>query len=58
MDAYNCLEDAKNAINNELPLDIVNIDLMEAIRHLGEITGSDASEEVINTVFSRFCVGK
>lgn len=39
-------------------LDIVLIDLTEAYNALGEITGKTATEDVVNSIFSRFCVGK
>ena len=39
-------------------LDIVLIDLAEAYNALGEITGKTATETVIDSIFSRFCVGK
>lgn len=40
------------------PLDIISLDIREAWRILGEITGETADEEIINEVFSKFCVGK
>ncbi len=39
-------------------LDIVLIDLTEAYNALGEITGKTATEDVVDSIFSRFCVGK
>ena len=39
-------------------LDLIEIDLREAFELLGEITGDSASDEIINTVFERFCLGK
>lgn len=42
----------------EFPLDLVSLDIREGWRILGEITGETADEEIINTVFSKFCVGK
>lgn len=43
---------------NNFPLDIISLDIREGWRILGEITGETADEEIINTVFSKFCVGK
>ena len=40
------------------PLDIAETDIREAWSALGEITGKTASEEIIEQIFSRFCVGK
>ena len=40
------------------PLDLVSLDIREGWRVLGEITGETADEEIINTVFAKFCVGK
>ncbi|MDE5789133.1 MAG: tRNA uridine-5-carboxymethylaminomethyl(34) synthesis GTPase MnmE [Clostridia bacterium] len=40
------------------PLDIISLDIREGWRILGEITGETADEEIINTVFAKFCVGK
>ena len=43
---------------NDFPLDIISLDIREGWRILGEITGETADEEIINTVFAKFCVGK
>lgn len=40
------------------PLDLISMDIREAWHILGEITGETADEEVISTVFAKFCVGK
>lgn len=42
----------------DFPLDLVSLDIREGWRVLGEITGETADEEIINTVFAKFCVGK
>ena len=41
-----------------MPLDLVSIDVKSAWDSLGEITGKTATEEIINNIFSKFCVGK
>ena len=50
----------KSATENleTLTLDIIAVDLKDAWYALGEITGETANEEIISTVFSKFCVGK
>ena len=39
-------------------LDLVSIDIKQAYLDLGEITGSTSSEEIIDAIFSKFCLGK
>ena len=53
-------EALKSAIANadRLTLDMLSVDLKEAWDSLGEITGETANEQIINTVFEKFCVGK
>lgn len=41
-----------------LPADFVSIDVMAAVTALGEITGETAGEDLLDTIFSQFCVGK
>lgn len=41
-----------------LPADFVSIDVMSAVTALGKITGESTSEDLLNAIFSQFCVGK
>ena len=52
------IEEAINNINNESPIDIVEMDIKNAWELLGEIIGETYTEELIDELFSRFCLGK
>ena len=56
-EALNSLKTAINAIDC-VPLDLVCADIKECWDKLGEITGTTASEDIVNEIFARFCVGK
>ena len=49
---------AADALDMGQPLDMASVDLWDAIRYLGEITGEDATETLITEIFANFCVGK
>ena len=57
-ECLNRLNDVKNALNNNMSLDIIEIDLRDIWNILGEITGESYSEELLDELFSKFCVGK
>ncbi|MEM8779497.1 MAG: tRNA uridine-5-carboxymethylaminomethyl(34) synthesis GTPase MnmE [Cyanobacteria bacterium P01_G01_bin.49] len=52
------LQQTQATIKNQLPLDFWTIDLRTAIQALGEITGEEVTESVLDRIFSRFCIGK
>tara|TARA_B100000073_G_scaffold226536_1_gene188921 strand:+ start:36 stop:1397 length:1362 start_codon:yes stop_codon:yes gene_type:complete len=52
------LDRSEQVAADGLPWDFWTIDLREAIRSLGEITGEELTESVLDRVFSRFCIGK
>ena len=56
--AINNLNQAINSLKLCMPVDIIAIGIKGALEDLGEITGEVASEEIINEIFSRFCLGK
>lgn len=56
--AKNSIEEALNGIENELPIDMITIDLQQAFDLLGEIIGQEYSEEIMDHLFANFCVGK
>lgn len=53
-----CLERGKEAFLEGRPPELLALDLREALSALGEITGETATEEVLDVIFSRFCIGK
>ena len=56
--AYQSLHDAEEGLKNELPIDMIEIDLKETFDLLGEIIGETYSEEILDHLFANFCVGK
>lgn len=52
------IKNALNSVKMGLPLDMISIDIQNAIQRLGEITGESVSEEVISGIFAKFCLGK
>ncbi|RHW48562.1 tRNA uridine-5-carboxymethylaminomethyl(34) synthesis GTPase MnmE [Bombilactobacillus bombi] len=56
--AQQALEDVKSGIKNQMPIDLVQIDMTNCWDKLGEITGESAPDELITQLFSQFCVGK
>ena len=51
-------KDAIIALQNNLPIDIIAINIKEILENLGKITGETVSEDIIKEIFSKFCLGK
>ena len=49
---------ANEALNMNMPIDIITIYIKEILEDLGEITGEVVTEDIINEIFSKFCLGK
>ena len=56
--ALKSLESAEEALEKDIPIDMIEIDLKETFDLLGNIIGIDYSEEIIDNLFKNFCVGK
>lgn len=57
-EAQNSLIMVKESILNEMPEDFYSIDLMNAYASLGKIIGEEVGEDLVNEIFSKFCMGK
>ncbi len=57
-DALNHVREAKKSLEDNMPIDIVSINIKEIMQDLGKITGDNVSEDVIKEIFSKFCLGK
>lgn len=57
-DALNSLKLVERSIENGMPEDFYSIDLTSAYASLGKIIGEEVDEDVVNEIFSKFCMGK
>ena len=57
-EAFDSLMLVKKSIEEGMPEDFYSIDLMNAYEELGAVTGETAGEDLINEIFSSFCMGK
>ena len=58
IDAEESMKKVVESIDSGMPEDFYSIDLMDAYEALGSITGESAGEDLINEIFSKFCMGK
>ena len=57
-EAYDSILMVKQSIENEMPEDFYSIDLMNAYEKLGSIIGEAVEDDLVNEIFSKFCMGK
>ena len=58
VDARDSLKQVKRSLEDQMPEDFYSIDLMSAYASLGTIIGEEIGEELVNEIFSKFCMGK
>jgi tRNA modification GTPase len=56
--AATSLEKVLSGIDNPITSDFLAIDIKQALYHLGEITGSISTDDLLDNIFSKFCIGK
>ena len=52
------IDEAINAAENDMYIDIISIYITNAMNYLAEITGNNVTDDVINEIFKKFCLGK
>jgi tRNA modification GTPase len=57
-DSLDALAAAKTAVANKIPHEMLLLDLYNALRPLDEITGATTTDDILNLIFSTFCIGK
>src|SRR5699024_2543570 len=57
-DALESMKKVIQSIDDGMPEDFYSIDLMDAYESLGSITGESVGEDLVNEIFSKFCMGK
>lgn len=58
IDAYESLKQVKRSLLDDMPEDFYSIDMMSAYASLGTIIGEEIGEDLMNEIFSKFCMGK
>ena len=58
MKSLNCLKNSIKAMKKKMSEEFPSADLKQAYNLIGEITGTSASDEIINGIFEKFCIGK
>ena len=56
--ACNNIDKAIDDVKQNLPIDIISINIINVLNDLGKITGENVTEDIINEIFSKFCLGK
>ena len=56
--AIDCINKSIDSINKNMPIDIISINIRDVLSCLGDITGENVTDDIINKIFSKFCLGK
>ena len=57
INAKNSIEEVIKSVENDMPEDFYSIDLMDAYTYLGQIIGESVEDDLVNEIFSKFCMG-
>ena len=56
--SHDSLTDVLHSLDNGITTDFVAMDIRRSLNHLGEITGEVGVEDLLDNIFSKFCIGK
>ena len=57
-ESLSCIEAACEAVRRNIPHEMIMLDLYGALRPLDAITGETTTDDILNLIFSSFCIGK
>ncbi len=57
-ESLECLEKARGAVEARVPHEMLLLDLYAALRPIDAITGATTADDILNRIFSTFCIGK
>ena len=57
-EVYHSLSLVRKSVEDGMPEDFYSIDLMDAYTSLGKITGEEVGDDLVEEIFSKFCMGK
>lgn len=52
------IQEAQKVVSEKMPIDIISIQIKEAMEELAKITGENVSEDIVKEIFAKFCLGK
>jgi tRNA modification GTPase len=52
------LEEVLNGMNQSVPSDLLTVDIRKTLYHLSEITGNISADDILHSIFGKFCIGK
>ena len=58
LEALESMNQVRVSLENDMPEDFYSIDLMNAYTSLGRIIGEEVEDDLVNEIFSKFCMGK
>jgi tRNA modification GTPase len=58
LQAWQNVQAAEQGLRQQVPVEFVAFDVMEALRSIGEVLGESTSGEVLERIFRNFCIGK